>query len=123
MSTLNKNSRFTQRNIPDRSIEFFGLIDINATFSFWLKQPQPLGRRKQVVVTPKCLFAHGPLGPLAQPAEVQINSRRVEPALEILRRAFRPTGAGVLALAVARDLAAPMLSLRERRQINFARRD
>src|SRR5438445_8241872 len=73
-----------------------------------------------MIVTPERLFPRGPIRPLAQPAEVEVDSGRVEPASELDRRAPRPAGALVLLFTFAGDVPAPMFAFRERRQIHLA---
>src|SRR5258708_7171065 len=73
-----------------------------------------------MLVAPESLFACGPVGALAQPAEMQVNARGVEARLELARRSLRPTAFSILLLAVSSHLSAPMFALRQRGEIDLS---
>src|SRR5438067_13189867 len=76
-----------------------------------LNQAQLSGGRAQVVVSPKGLFADGPIGSLAQPAEVHVNPRRRERALELGRHTLGPTGTLIALFTAAHNRCPPSLSI------------
>src|SRR6058998_3328168 len=73
-----------------------------------------------MVVAPESFFARGPVGALAQPAEVKVNAGRIEPRLELARRSLRPTAFSIPLLAVSSHLSAPMFALRQRGEIDLS---
>src|SRR2546425_11386449 len=85
-----------------------------------LKQAKAFRGCPKMVVAPEGLFADSPIRPLAQPAEVQINSRGIQCARKAGGRAVRPAAAQILAHALPHDFHWPMFALCQRRQIDFA---
>src|SRR5437899_2414961 len=88
-----------------------------------LKQSQSFRGGPQLIVAPKSFFANGPIRPLTQPAEMQVDSGSIECPSKIRGRALRPAGGQILAFTLSHDVLGPMFALRERGQIDFARGD
>src|SRR5437660_8817817 len=88
-----------------------------------LKQAQSFRGGPQLIVAPKSFFADGPIRPLTQPAEMQVDSCSIECPLKARGRALRPAGAQILAFTLSHDFPGPMFAFRQCRQIDFARRD
>src|SRR5437660_11140955 len=65
-----------------------------------LKQAKAFRSGAQMIVAPKRLFADSPVRPLAQPAEVQINSRGIQGARKTGGCPVRPAAAQILAHAL-----------------------
>src|SRR5437773_1182851 len=77
----------------------------------------------KVIVTREVFFADGPIGPLAEPTKMKIDSGGVKFTTEAGRRAFRPARAYVSALAFLYNVGGPVFSFRQRRQVDFPCRD
>src|SRR6266540_353629 len=86
------------------------------------KQAQPFRGGTEMIVTPERLFANGPVRALAQPAEMQIDSRGLKCLLEVGGGALRPAGASISAFRQAHDLFRPSFAFRQGREVNFSRR-
>src|SRR5438445_6220418 len=73
----------------------------------------------KVFVTREIFFTDGPIGPLAEPTEMQVDSGGVESTPEAGRSTVRPARTYVSALASTHDVSWPVFSFRQGRQVDF----
>src|SRR5437870_4748492 len=88
-----------------------------------LDQAEVFPRATKVLVAPQCLFPEGFLRAISQPAELQVNPRRVERSFEPARPSVGPAGALIVVFTPANHTRWPSLSIRQRGQINLASGD
>src|SRR6266480_5199077 len=115
--------RYTQKCPPPCGSFTTSYAEITTVAMPNLYQTQSFCRCMQVFVTREIFFTDGPIGPLAEPTEMQVDSSGVESLPEAGRSTVRPARTYVSALASTHDVSRPVFSFRQGRQIDFPRSD
>src|ERR1043165_10102699 len=76
-----------------------------------------------MIESPESFFARRPVRPLAQPAEMKVNSCCIKDAFEAGRRAVGPPRPDIRSKASANNAFRPMNPFSERGKINFTGRN